>query len=155
MQKVLIGLYSILLYISVIHITDIYTDMDSTWYRGEVRFSDWREVKPVHFATNVPPAWYYSKYQPEYLRDEQKGDFYNRLFSGDTLLLAVDYLINYHYSRQYFYNDFTFWKVGGQYYPIAAFFNHHATELLFNQKVITLIAYSKENKIIMEIVNNI
>lgn len=154
MQKVLIGIYSILLYISIIHITDIYTDTDVIWYRREVRFSDWREVRPVHFATNVPPAWYYSKYQPEYLRDEQKTEFYNRLSKGDTLIIAVDYLINYHYSRQFFTNNFTYWKVEGKYYPITAFFNYYLRELLFNQKVITLIAYSKENKIIMEILDN-
>ena len=147
--NILIGAFSILLYISITHIPNIFTDKDMAWYRREVRFSDWRHIPKVDYSTNVAPSWYYSGYKPESLRQAEQKEFYSRLAKGDTLTVGIDYLA-FSMSRAYFDNNYTYWKVEEDYYPIQTLMNHHLRDLLYDEKVIVKKFYAVKNQVIVE-----
>lgn len=70
-------------------------DLDKTtkrwWFRKEVRFSDWRNVPSVDYSTNALVTQWYSGKPTKYFRQEEIQGFVNRLNSGDTLTLGIDY----------------------------------------------------------------
>jgi hypothetical protein len=80
-------------------IPDIYNGWDIAWYRKEVRFSDWRNVGEVDFATNAVPSYFYTGICPKYLRQENIREFIDRINKGDTLRLGIDYYANFPISR--------------------------------------------------------
>jgi hypothetical protein len=61
---------------------------ESKWYSQEVRFSDWRGIPAVDYATNAPLSTWYSGHSAKYLRAENLHRF---LTEPDTVMLGVDY----------------------------------------------------------------
>ena len=61
---------------------------ESKWYSQEVRFSDWRGIPAVDYATNAPLSTWYSGHSAKYLRAENLQQF---LAEPDTVTLGIDY----------------------------------------------------------------
>jgi hypothetical protein len=86
------------LLISVKEIPGIYKGWDRTWYRQEVRFSDWRNVGNVDYSTNAIVSYFYTGKCPKYLRQENFKSFIEDI-EKDTVTVGVDYYGNFPISR--------------------------------------------------------
>lgn len=144
-----IALVIVVIFFSVEPLQTMNTETDVKWYRREVRFANWRNVGKVDYATNVYQAWYYSGHEPKYFRANNFNEFIKDI-KNDTLIIGIDYLINYPIAVQLFNNDFTYWKVKENYYPIVEFMKYNMRGLLYEERVYRFKSYLINNKIIME-----
>ena len=76
------------------------------WYRNEVAFSDWRNVKKVDFSTNAVVANWYSGGNSQYLRQAQMKDVMAKLNRGDTITIGLDYYALRPISSPFFEKNF-------------------------------------------------
>jgi hypothetical protein len=76
------------------------------WYRNDVQFSDWRNIKKVDYSTNAVVANWYSGGHSQYFRPALLKDITGKLDAGDTLTIGLDYYIftpaSLQLSLQYF-----------------------------------------------------
>ena len=63
---------------------------NGAWWKQEVMFSDWRNVK-VDYSTNAVVDWRYNGKGSKYLRSEFIPEISKRLEKGDTLTFGIDY----------------------------------------------------------------
>ena len=63
---------------------------NGAWWKQEVMFSDWRNVK-VDYSTNAIVDWRYNGKGSKYLRLEFIPEISKRLEKGDTLTIGIDY----------------------------------------------------------------
>ena len=144
-----IGLALITLFLAFETLPNIDKETDVKWYRREVRFADWRNVGEVDYGTNLLQSWYYTGHEPKYFRAYNFNEFIKDI-QDDTLIVGIDYLITTPIAVQLFNNDFTYWKVKDNYYPIVEFLKHNMQGLLFAERVYKFKAYLMNEKIIME-----
>ena len=71
-------------------ILDSDINAEDSWWKSEVAFSDWRNVK-CDYSTNAVVNWYYNGKGSKYYRDKQIKEIRERLLKGDTLVIAIDY----------------------------------------------------------------
>ena len=76
------------------------------WYRNEVKFSDWRNVKEVEYSTNAVVANWYSGGHSQYFRKEQMKQIDSELDKGDTVKIGVDCQALTPISRQFLEEKF-------------------------------------------------
>lgn len=68
--------------------TDLYAN--DGWWKSEVLFSDWRNVK-CDYSTNAIVDWWYNGKCSQYFRKENMKEIVTRLQKGDTLSIGIDY----------------------------------------------------------------
>jgi len=76
---------------------DLYGD---GWWKSEVRFSDWRNVK-CDYSTNAIVDWWYNGKGSKYFRYESLNEINKRLQRGDTLRIGIDYYGLFPISKQF------------------------------------------------------
>lgn len=67
---------------------DLYAN--GAWWKQEVMFSDWRNVK-CDYSTNAIVDWWYNGKGSQYFRQENMQQVFAQLQKGDTLTIGIDY----------------------------------------------------------------
>ena len=124
--------YISLIIYCLLQIENLQSNQDA-WFRKEVRFSDWRNVKKVEYSTNAIVTNWYTGGHSKYLRQEQQKEIQTKINNGDTVTIGLDFNALAPISRMYFTDKY-----------LASVYDR-----LYNEEVITIKIWGKNDLIYM------